>query len=300
MKLSAMRQLLAERGIQLTRSLGQNFLHDTHQLDRLIALANVRPGDRILEIGPGLGPLTERLLAAGARVLAIEKDARLVAVLRERFPNAAARPSDTAETVLPPDNGLASRLSLVEADALAWLRRENRDWRGWKLVANLPYSVASPLLVDLTQPETGPDEVVVTLQLEVIHRLTAAPGGKDYGILTLLVQLGYEPTGSFKISRSCFFPEPDVDSGGLALRRRPSPELTPAEARVFRRVVKRAFSERRKKALKLLRFDWPTELVTGAWNDLGLAEDLRAERVNRAQYIGLARRLAPVDAPSRS
>ncbi|MBE7499688.1 MAG: ribosomal RNA small subunit methyltransferase A [Verrucomicrobiales bacterium] len=299
MKLSAMRQLLAERGIQLTRSLGQNFLHDAHQLDRLIALADIRPGDRVLEIGPGLGPLTEHLLAAGARVLAIEKDARLVSVLRERFPDAATVPRDTGETSAPPDNGSTSRLSLVEADALAWLRRENRDWRGWKLVANLPYSVASPLLVDLTQPETGPDQIVVTLQLEVIHRLTAAPGSKDYGILTLLVQLGYEPTGSFKISRSCFFPEPDVDSGGLALRRRPSPELSSSEARVFRRIVKRAFSERRKKALKLLRFDWPTEVVTGAWSDLELAEDLRAERVTRAQYIELARRLAPVDAQSR-
>jgi 16S rRNA (adenine1518-N6/adenine1519-N6)-dimethyltransferase len=298
MKLSAMRQLLTERGIQLTRSLGQNFLHDAHQLDRLIALADVQPGDRVLEIGPGLGPLTERLLTAGARVLAIEKDARLVAVLRERFP-AATAPSAAANAPDPLDLGPAGTLALIEADALAWLRQPSRDWRGWKLVANLPYSVASPLLVDLAQPETGPDQAVVTLQLEVIHRLTAAAGSKDYGILTLLVQLGYEPTGSFKISRSCFFPEPDVDSGGLALRRRRTPELSLSETRVFRRVVKRAFSERRKKALKLLRFDWPTEVVTAAWTELGLAEAVRAERVSRAQFIELARRLAPVETLSR-
>lgn len=296
MKPSAMRALLAERGIQLTRSLGQNFLHDVHQLDRLVGLANVQPGDRVLEIGPGLGPLTERLLAAGASVLAIEKDARLVAVLRERFAGTPPGPSlePTADRSAPAP---APGLCLLPDDALAWLRREPRDWRGWKMVSNLPYSVASPLLVDLTHPEQGPDVVVVTLQLEVTQRLLAAPGSKDYGILTLLVQLGYEPTGSFKISRSCFFPEPDVDSGALGLRRRATPELSPPEQRVFRRVVKRAFSERRKKAIKLLRFDWPGDVLAAAWADFGLAEDVRAERVGRAQFIELARRLAPQDTP---
>lgn len=299
MKLHEMRQLLVERGIQLTRSLGQSFLHDGNQLRRIVALAELRPGDRVLEIGPGLGPLTEHLLAGGAEVLAIEKDARLAQALGERLaePDAGDSGASGNQGPNPPGQGTrptsSRRLELIRDDALAWLRREPRDWRGWKMVSNLPYSVASPLLVTLTDPQTGPDLVVATLQLEVVHRLVAAPGTSDYGILTLLVQLGYEPTTSFKIPRTCFFPEPDVDSGCLCLRRRPLLALAPPERVVFGRVVKRAFSERRKKALKLLRFDWPTPPLAEAWSALGLAEDIRAERISREQFIELARRLAP-------
>jgi len=283
MKLHEMRELLAARRIQLTRSLGQSFLHDGNQLRRIVALAELRPGDRVLEIGPGLGPLTDHLLAGGADVLAIEKDARLAEVLGERL--AASHPDS-------PDGALAPRLRLIHDDALAWLRREARDWRGWKMASNLPYSVASPLLVELADPERGPDLLVATLQLEVVQRLVAAPGSKDYGISSVLVQLGYEPAGSFKIPRTCFFPEPDVDSGCLCLRRRATVALTPPQHRVFGRVVKRAFSERRKKALKLLRFDWPSDVLAEAWPALNLPEDIRAERITREQFIELARRLA--------
>jgi 16S rRNA (adenine1518-N6/adenine1519-N6)-dimethyltransferase len=283
-----MRALLATRGIQLTRSLGQNFLHDGNQLRRIVSLADLRPGDRVLEIGPGLGPLTDHLLAGGADVLAIEKDARLADALRERLgPSNVARPAGTA----------APRFRLIHDDALAWLRREASDWRAWKMASNLPYSVASPLLVELADPERGPDLIVATLQLEVVHRLVASPGSKDYGILSVLVQLGYEPAGSFKIPRTCFFPEPDVDSGCLCLRRRATVALMPSERRVFGRVVKRAFSERRKKALKLLRFDWPADVLAAAWPALELPDDIRAERIAREQFIELARRLAPHHEP---
>ena len=288
MKLHEMRELLAARGIQLTRSLGQSFLHDGNQLRRILALARLQPGDHVLEVGPGLGPLTDHLLASGAAVCAIEKDSRLVEVLRERL----AEPGPVA-----PTTATSSRLQLIHDDALAWLRREPRDWRGWKMVSNLPYSIASPLLVTLADPERGPDLIVATLQLEVVQRLAAAPGSKDYGILSVLVQLGYETAGSFKIPRTCFFPEPDVDSGCLGLSRRAVVALTPPEHRVFGRVIKRAFSERRKKALKLLRFDWPAAVLAEAWPALGLPEDIRAERITREQFIELAHRLAPYDGP---
>ncbi len=284
MKLHEMREVLATRQIQLTRSLGQNFLHDANQLRRILTLAGVGPADRVLEIGPGLGPLTELLLAAGAHVLAVEKDARLVQVLRERLavPGPAGDPSASSPS---------PRIEIIHQDALAWLRRERRDWRGWKMVSNLPYSVASPLLVDLADAERGPDLMVATLQLEVVHRLLAEAGSKDYGIISLLVQHSYEGVGSFKIPRTCFFPEPDVDSGCVALRRRVQAPPGLAERHVYDRVVKRAFSERRKKALKLLRFDWPGETLTCAWRDLELPEDIRAERITREQFLELARRL---------
>src|SRR5688572_6922842 len=123
MRLSEMRQILDEREIKLTKSLGQNFLHDGNQLRRIVELAELSPVDRVLEIGPGLGPLTEALIPRVQEVLAMEKDERLCNILRERFPN----------------------LRLLHTDALEYLRQNPADWSDWKLVANLPYSVASPL-----------------------------------------------------------------------------------------------------------------------------------------------------------
>jgi 16S rRNA (adenine1518-N6/adenine1519-N6)-dimethyltransferase len=133
MKLSEMKQALGAHNIRLTKSLGQNFLHDGNQLRRIVAAAELAKTDRVLEIGPGLGPLTELLLEQAGEVLAIEKDAKLVELLHQRFERA----------------GPCSALRLLHDDALEYLCREARDWGEWKLVANLPYSVASPILVEL-------------------------------------------------------------------------------------------------------------------------------------------------------
>ena len=223
------------RGIRLTKSLGQNFLHDGNQLRRIVQAAELVPADQVLEIGPGLGPLTELLLAGAGEVLAIEKDARLVEVLREG--------------VCPP------QLTLLHADALEFLRREPRDWSDWKLVANLPYSVASPILVELAQTPRRPQRMVATLQLEVAQRLMAKSGDDDYGVLTLLVQLDYEPRNWFKIPAGCFYPAPDVDSACVVLIRRAPPLLPENQRAAFVKIVKRAFSQRRKMMLKLLKPD---------------------------------------------
>src|SRR5438105_818477 len=203
-----MKQILASSGIHLTRSLGQNFLHDANQLRRIITAAELTKKDKVLEIGPGLGPLTALLLEHAHEVVAIEKDRRLVDFLRERFAS-------------------APNLVLVHDDALKYLRRDQRDWSAWKVVSNLPYSVASPLLVELAQSANGPEHMVCTLQLEVANRLVARPRDKDYGVLTLLVQLDYEPQASFKIPASCFFPLPAVDSACISLRKRPHSLLAP-------------------------------------------------------------------------
>lgn len=200
MTLNEMRQLLESRNIQLTKSLGQNFLHDGNQLRRIVASAGLIPTDRVLEIGPGLGPLTESLVTQSASVLAIEKDERLVQVLRERFPsfrgqieiNAASLES-TAEPVTENRSiGSFEEGGLLHADALRWLQATRRDWTGWKLVANLPYSVASPILVELAMALVPPDRMVATLQAEVVRRIAAAPDTDDYGILTLLLGLQFE------------------------------------------------------------------------------------------------------------
>jgi 16S rRNA (adenine1518-N6/adenine1519-N6)-dimethyltransferase len=179
----------------------------------------------------------------------------------------------------------------MHADALRVLAERPHEWPGWKLVANLPYSVASPVLVELATAEHPPERLVATLQLEVVRRLMAGPGGKDYGVLTLLVQLRYEPRGSFKIPADCFFPAPDVDSGCITLVRRSEDALDAAGRRIFARVVKRAFSERRKKALKLLKFDWPAAVLETAWAELGLDVMARAENLGREHFVALTRRL---------
>jgi len=278
MTLNEMRTLLESRGIQLTKSLGQNFLHDGNQLRRIVTAGDLKPTDRVLEVGPGLGPLTELLLARAASVLAIEKDARLVTVLRERFAGALS------------GEGPGS-LELLEADALRWVEEHRRDWSGWKLVANLPYSVASPLMVELAEAPVPPERMVVTLQAEVVHRIAAPTDGDDYGILTLLLGLRYQVKEWFNIRRGCFHPVPDVDSACICLVRRPTPLLDADGSVLFTRLVKRAFSERRKMMFKLLKSVWPAEVLEPAFAEVGISLTERAEKVSLERFVALVQAL---------
>jgi 16S rRNA (adenine1518-N6/adenine1519-N6)-dimethyltransferase len=274
MKLTEIKRILASGGIQLTKSLGQNFLHDANQIRRILAFAELEPTDRVLEIGPGLGALTSALSVTVKQVLAIEKDRRLIEFLHQQF-------------------GSTQGLSLVHADALDYLRSEPaRDWLPWKLVANLPYSVGSPLLVELAQMHRGPKLMVTTLQLEVAQRLFAGAGNKHYGLLTLLVQINYELVDWFKIPAACFFPEPEIDSACIKLVRRTAALLSPAQEAVFRNIVKRSFSQRRKMMLKLLKEDWPIAALAHAFAQAELSPQVRAEAVRLDQFVKLSQVLS--------
>ncbi|MEO6034393.1 MAG: 16S rRNA (adenine(1518)-N(6)/adenine(1519)-N(6))-dimethyltransferase RsmA, partial [Verrucomicrobiota bacterium] len=233
------------------------------------------PTDKVLEVGPGLGPLTELLLAKAGEVLAIEMDRRLVDFLREKY-------------------RAAKNLNLQHDDALAYLRKEQTDWSGWKLVANLPYSVASPLLVELAEANASPQKIVTTLQLEVANRIVACAGDDDYGILSLLMQLRFEPQSSFKIPAACFFPEPDVDSACIVLNRRSIPLLSAEDSKLFKKIVKRAFSQRRKMMLKLLKQDWPKEKLESAFAGIKISPQERAEQVSLEQFVALTLFLKPI------
>ena len=297
MTLTEMRELLAKRDIQLTRSLGQNFLHDGNQLRRIADAAEILPTDKILEIGPGLGPLTELLLAKAGEVLAIEMDARLVDFLCERF-TTEERSAELLAGALgnqnaPPNQRAA--FHLLHDDALAFLKREPRDWSDWKLVANLPYSVASPILVELAAGVRAPKRLVATLQLEVARRLMAHADDDDYGILTLLVQLDFQPCGWFKIPPECFFPSPDVDSACVVLVRREAPLLPEKLRSVFVKIVKRGFSQRRKMMLKLLKQDWPKEKLEAAFAELKISPQERAEKLSLEQFVALTVILSRTD-----
>lgn len=275
MTLTQMRSILRERDLWLTKSLGQNFLHDQNQIDRILDLAEIHPSDRILEIGPGLGALTARFASIpDLQALIIEKDQRLLDWLTEG------------------NLGRREGFQWLGADALKWLKRHPRDWRGWKLVSNLPYSVGSPILVELgTNPE-GPDRLVVTLQLEVIQRLRARPGSADYGLLTVLLGLFYQTADWFRVPRGCFFPEPDVDSACLALVRRDEPPMSATETPTYLRLVKRAFGQRRKTLAKSLSGEWSSAAIAEALPSVGIDLKARPEELGVPEFVALAKALA--------
>ena len=276
MTLSEIKNILVEGNIKLTKSLGQNFLHDGNQLRRIAASAELVPSDKVLEIGPGLGPLTELLIEKSSHVIAIEKDKRLIEFLKIRFAS-------------------ATQLTLIGADALEYLETSKEDWSTWKVVANLPYSTASRMLVMLAQNPQCPCHISVTLQREVAERIAAPVGSSEYGLLTLLMQVRYKPLSLFKIPAGCFFPEPDVDSACISLKRHSVPLLDPAHIPLFTRLVKQSFSQRRKMMLKLLKAIWPEDLLVKACLNAEISPQTRAEQVSLAQFVRLTQFLAPHD-----
>ncbi|MCC6231871.1 MAG: ribosomal RNA small subunit methyltransferase A [Verrucomicrobiales bacterium] len=279
MTLGEMRSLIASEDLRLTKSLGQNFLHDGNQVRRIIALSGVTPGDHVLEVGPGLGPLTEELLAQGARVIAVEKDQRLAQLVQKRL-------------------GHHPSLTIHHADAMDWLRDTPELPPGTRLVANLPYSVGSAILVELASRADPPRSLTATLQTEVVGRVRAQAGTEEYGVLTLLLGRVYTVAGAFRIPASCFFPAPKIESSCVHLLRRDRPLLEGTDAEAFVRLVKLAFSQRRKQLRKTLRGVWPEEFLAGVWRQLDLREDVRAETLPLERLADLARLLPALATPT--
>jgi|LSQX01.2.fsa_nt_gb 16S rRNA (adenine1518-N6/adenine1519-N6)-dimethyltransferase len=271
MKLTEMKELLERHKIQLTKSLGQNFLHDSNLLEKISAAGELTAADQVLEIGPGLGPLTERLIQSGAHILAVELDERLVEILRDRF-------------------GAAENLELLCGDGMKVVK-EREDWGAWKMVANLPYSMASAILVEAALKPVCFQKMVVTLQWEVLNRIAASAGTADYGLLTLLLQLRYKVTQRFKIRSGSFFPPPEIDSGVIVLERR-AEEVLPVELHsLFVQIVKQGFSQRRKMMKKLLKMKWESEHLDEAFRRVNLPEEIRAEKVTLKQFAILTKLL---------
>ncbi|HON06764.1 MAG TPA: 16S rRNA (adenine(1518)-N(6)/adenine(1519)-N(6))-dimethyltransferase RsmA [Verrucomicrobiota bacterium] len=261
-----MRSLLAEHNIRLTKSLGQNFLYDVNQIHKIVSSADIQKDDNVLEIGPGLGPLTEHLIPRARLVMAVEKDRRLAELLKQRFAD-------------------AKNFQLFCDDALEFVK--NKNWNDWIVVSNLPYSVASPILVELSKNEYPPKKLTVTVQLEVAQRIIAKHAEDDYGLLSLFIQLRYLPQGFFKIPASCFFPAPKVDSVCITMTRRDKDLLTNDQRELFYKIIKRAFSQRRKIMMKLLKSDFPN--IKDALAALNIPTDARGESISLNQYVELAK-----------
>jgi 16S rRNA (adenine1518-N6/adenine1519-N6)-dimethyltransferase len=228
----AVRELLTSRGLAPRRDLGQNFVVDPNTVRRIARLAAVGPGDRVVEIGAGVGSLTLALAETGADVTAIEVDRGLVAALTDIV-------------------GDLPRVRVVEADAMSL------DWAnllgetdGWVLVANLPYNVATPLIVDLLDRVPAIERMLVMVQREVGERLAAGPGTPAYGAVSVKIAYRGEARLVGDVPASVFLPRPNVDSVLVAITRRPPP-ATPAEP-LFN-LVRTAFAQRRKMLRRSLR-----------------------------------------------
>lgn len=276
MTLGEMRCILRQSEIRLSKSLGQSFLHDANHLRRIIRSSNLHESDLILEIGPGLGSLTELLLERSQRVFAIEKDARLIEFLKRRFSQFSQ----------------SNALKLLHADALKYLREGDHDWRKWKLVSNLPYSVGTAILVELALNPKRPSCLIATLQLEVVRRIRATSDQRDYGILSLLLQVSYEAIDAFRIPSSCFFPRPEVDSACVILTRRSRPLLSGKALVCFVKLVKTGFGQRRKMMLKRLRKVWSEQCLKDAFDHAGISESVRAEAVSLKGFVNLAKAIS--------
>ncbi len=276
-RLSEVRSLADAHGIHPSRALGQNFLIDGNVLDILITAADIHPGDRVLEVGPGMGVVTEDLLGCGALVTAIEKDHRLAALLRETF---ATEP----------------RLRLIEGDALDQSVALLREHGLTKLVSNLPYNPGSRILLDVICTDCAPLSITVTVQLEVAERLTARPGCKAYGLLGVWSQLHYEVKTVKVISPSCFWPRPTIRSAIVTLHRRPEPLLAPPVFAGFYGLTRHCFQHRRKQLVALLAkapeaLRIPADDSMGLLQRLGIDAEARPENLTVEAWCMFAQRL---------
>ena len=272
MNKSELLALLERLEIHPSRRLGQNFLIDPNMLDSLVRSAGVVEGDTVLEIGPGTGTLTERMLAAGARVQAIELDHRLAGYLRdERFKDDKA-------------------FSLLEADACRTDLDALMGEAPFRCVANLPYSCSSQLLASLTSMTNQPQDIHVLLQKEMADRLTAKAGTKEYGVLTVRLGLLYEISTVKTIPKNVFFPPPEVVSAFVRMRLRPKRPPRDVMASVSH-VAGLAFGQRRKKTCRMLEPEYGAERVAAAFAAASLTEDVRADAITPQAYVRLGMEL---------
>jgi 16S rRNA (adenine1518-N6/adenine1519-N6)-dimethyltransferase len=265
------RALLEKYGLRAKKSWGQNFLGDEEILDHIARLAVEAPGERVVELGAGLGHLTARLVARGAEVVAVERDRDMAAVLRGE---------------------LGDRVQLLEADAA---RLDYRGLaRGGKLavVGNLPYHLTSPILFGLLDQADLVSRGVFLLQREVAERLAAAPGTKDWGLLSVLLQLRAHVSVERRVPPGAFLPPPKVESALLRVGFGPARAAVVDEAR-FRRLVKAGFAQRRKvlaNALAAGRIA-PDDALAAALASAGIDPRRRGETLTVEEWAALERAL---------
>ena len=253
-------------GTKAKKSLSQNFLIDGNILRKIVKTADVQKDDRVLEVGPGPGALTESLIEAGAKVIAVEKDSVFAQALK-RFKN----------------------IEIFEDDIMDF-NIQNVIPKGSKakLIANLPYHLTTPILTKVATLHEHFQLIVVMVQDEVAKRFVAPPGGKDYSSISVFLNIFCEPKYAFKVSRNCFFPVPNVDSAIVVLKLKQPPNIDLIK---FFELTRTAFQHRRKMLKASLKDIYNPSVVMNALEDIGLSPLARPEILSTNQFIELFLRL---------
>ncbi len=279
--LTRTRALLASRGLRPNAARGQRFLVDPHVRDAIVAAAGVRPESLVVEIGPGTGVLTEALLRRGASVLAVELDRDLAAALSVTL-------------------GRDSRLTVLVADALRFdfMRRlEANPERGRiRVVANIPYYITSPLILRLLPCRKVFEVLYLTVQQEVAERITARPGTKAYGALTLHCQYYADARAVLAIPRGAFYPIPEVDSMLVGFDLLDTPRVSVASPRRLFGVIRAAFGQRRKTLRNALRqAGWRPAALDAAFEPCGITGGRRGETLTLQEFARLSEALPALE-----
>ncbi len=265
---------MANRPPRPRKRLGQHFLIDPNQLRKIVSLADIQPSDSVCEIGPGGGALTGLLCQAAKKVLALEVDPRMVVFLKTNLAG-------------------YTNLEVQEQDALRYSFGDLPE--PTIVVANLPYNISTPILFRLLEAKSTVVRMVLTIQLEVAKRLVAKPSTKEYGVLSVMVQHLADVTFGFKVSRKCFRPVPDVESGVVRLDICQDCQKQPEDLAHFQQIVRAAFGQRRKTLMNGFRAAGiPNDCLQQVQQDTGISLTRRAETLSIQEFRNLSRALPSI------
>lgn len=278
------RAIMEKYGIRTKKSFGQNFLTDLNVLKNIVEAADITANDNVIEIGPGIGALTEQLAQAAGEVLALEIDQDLIPVLKE--------------VLSPYDNVKVINQDVLQANLPELIKKEFKDpSRPIKVVANLPYYITSPILMNLLASPVEWATICVMMQKEVAQRLTAKPGTKQYGALTLAIEYQMQAKIAFDVSRKVFVPSPNVDSAIVVLTPRKNPlPVQPFDRQKLFGFIRGCFAHRRKSLWNNLqgvigKAPAVKEKMTSVLTQLDISSQIRPEKLTLEQFIELANAL---------
>ncbi|TDX51289.1 16S rRNA (adenine(1518)-N(6)/adenine(1519)-N(6))-dimethyltransferase RsmA [Orenia marismortui] len=266
------KEILRKHNLNLKKSLGQNFLIDNNILDKIVETANLTENDTVIEIGPGIGSLTQKMAKVANKVIAVELDNRLIPVLNEIFEG-------------------YNNVEIVHGDALE-VDFSQLVEGSFKIVANLPYYITTPIIMRLLEEGFNVEEIVVMVQKEVGERMVASPGGKDYGILSIGVQYHTKAEISFIVPPSVFIPQPKVESAVINLKVDKEAAVDLIDEDFFFKIVKSAFHQRRKTIRNSLTkapyINLSRDQVDQALEEVGIDSRRRAEKLSIEQFAKLS------------
>lgn len=259
------------------KKFGQNFLIDPHVLDKIIGAAGVTKEDMVLEIGPGIGTMTQYLVEAAGKVVAVEIDNNLIPILKE--------------TLADYDNITIINEDILKVD-IKKLAEEYNGGRPIKVVANLPYYITTPIIMGLFESNVPIDNITVMVQKEVADRMQVGPGSKDYGALSLAVQYYAEPYIVANVPPNCFIPRPNVGSAVIRLTRHKEMPVQVTDPKLMFRLIRASFNQRRKTLQNGLNnapdISFTKEQIIAAIESLGVPATIRGEALDLKQFAQLA------------